>query len=41
MSPLHDLQADFKSFLLRGDERMLDRVVGSAKVSAPRRLAIY
>ena len=41
MSPLKGLQADFKSFLLRGDERMLDRVVGSAKVSAPRRLAIY
>ena len=41
MSPLKDLQADFKSFLLRGDERMLDRVIGSAKVSAPRRLAIY
>ena len=41
MSPLRDLQTDFKSFLLRGNERMLDRVVGSAKVSAPRRLAIY
>jgi len=41
MSPLRGLQADFKSFLLRGDERMLERVVGSAKVSAPRRLAIY
>jgi hypothetical protein len=41
MSPLKGLQADFKSFLLRGDERMLGRVVGSAKVSAPRRLAIY
>lgn len=41
MSPLHGLQADFQSFLLRGDERMLDRVVGGAKVSAPRRLAIY
>lgn len=41
MSPLHGLQADFQSFLLRGDERMLDRVVGSAKVSTPRRLAIY
>ena len=41
MSPLKGLQADFKSFLLRGDERMLERVVGSAKVSAPRRLAIY
>jgi len=41
MSPLRGLQADFKSFLLRGDERMLERVVGSAKVSAPKRLAIY
>ena len=41
MSPLRGLQADFKSFLLNGDERMLERVVGSAKVSAPRRLAIY
>jgi hypothetical protein len=41
MSLLKGLQADFKSFLLRGDERMLERVVGSAKVSAPRRLAIY
>lgn len=41
MSPLHGLQADFQSFLLRGDERMLDRVVGNAKASAPRRLAIY
>ena len=41
MSPLRGLQADFKSFLLRGDERMLERVVGSAKVSASRRLAIY
>jgi hypothetical protein len=41
MSPLKGLQADFKSFLLRGDERMLERVVGSANVSAPRRLAIY
>jgi hypothetical protein len=41
MSPLKGLQADFKSFLLCGDERMLERVVGSAKVSAPRRLAIY
>jgi hypothetical protein len=41
MSPLHGLQADFQSFLLRGDERMLDRVIGNAKVSAPRRLAIY
>jgi hypothetical protein len=41
MSPLKGLQTDFKSFLLRGDERMLERVVGSAKVSAPRRLAIY
>jgi hypothetical protein len=41
MSPLYGLQADFQSFLLRGDERMLDRVVGSAKANAPRRLAIY
>ena len=41
MNPLRDLQADFQSFLLRGDERMLNRVTGSAKVSATRRLAIY
>lgn len=41
MSPLKGLQADFQSFLLRGDAGMLERVVGSAKVSAPRRLAIY
>jgi len=41
MSPLKGLQSDFKSFLLRGDERMLERVVGNAKISAPRRLAIY
>jgi len=41
MSPLKGLQYDFKSFLLRGDEHMLERVVGSAKASAPRRLAIY
>ena len=41
MSPLHGLQADFQSFLLRGDEQMLQRVAGTAKASAPRRLAIY
>ena len=41
MSPLHGLQADFQSFLLRGGEQMLQRVSGTAKVSAPRRLAIY
>lgn len=41
MSPLHDLQAVFQSFLLRGDEQMLQRVTGTAKASAPRRLAIY
>lgn len=41
MNPLRDLQTDFQSFLLRGDERMLTRVTGSEKVSATRRLAIY
>lgn len=41
MSPLHDLQEDFRAFLLRGDGQMLQRVSGTAKVSAPKRLEIY
>lgn len=41
MSPLRDLQEDFHAFLLRGDEQMRQRVSGTAKVSAPIRLAIY
>lgn len=41
MSPLHDLQDDFRAFLLRGDGQMLQRVSGTAKVGAPIRLAIY
>ncbi|MDO8704312.1 MAG: DNA-binding domain-containing protein [Sulfuricaulis sp.] len=41
MSPLRDLQEDFRSFLLRGEEQMLQRVSGTAKVSAPKRLEIY
>lgn len=41
MSPLHDLQEDFRSFLLRGGDQMLQRVSGTAKVSAPKRLEIY
>jgi hypothetical protein len=41
MNPLQDLQSDFQSFLLRGDENMLARVTGTAKVSAQQRLAIY
>lgn len=41
MSALTDLQSDFQSFLLNGSERMLNRVTGTAKVSAEQRLAIY
>jgi hypothetical protein len=41
MSALTDLQSDFQSFLLDGSERMLNRVTGTAKVSAEKRLAIY
>lgn len=41
MSALTDLQSDFQSFLLNGSERMLNRVTGTAKVSAETRLAIY
>jgi hypothetical protein len=41
MNPLQDLQSDFQSFLLHGDEAMLARVTGTAKVSAQQRLAIY
>lgn len=41
MNPLQDLQSDFQSFLRHGDEAMLARVTGTAKVSAQQRLAIY
>lgn len=41
MSALTDLQSDFQAFLLDGNERMLGRVAGTAKVSAEQRLAIY
>ena len=41
MNRLLGLQSDFQAFLLNGDERMLNRVAGTAKVSAPARLAIY
>ncbi|GAB4513155.1 MAG: DNA-binding domain-containing protein [Sulfuricaulis sp.] len=41
MNALNDLQSDFQSFLLDGNERMLSRVTGTAKVSAEQRLAIY
>ncbi|MHB1142583.1 MAG: HvfC/BufC N-terminal domain-containing protein [Sulfuricaulis sp.] len=41
MSALTDLQSDFQAFLLDGNTRMLDRVTGTAKVSAETRLAIY
>ncbi len=41
MSALTDLQSDFQSFLLDGNERMLSRVTGTAKVGAEQRLAIY
>ena len=41
MSALADLQSDFQSFLLGGNERMLGRITGTAKVSAETRLAVY
>lgn len=41
MSTLAHLQSEFQSFLLDGNERMLNRVAGTAKVSAEQRLAIY
>lgn len=41
MSALTDLQSDFQAFLLDGNARMLDRVTGTAKVSAETRLAVY
>ena len=41
MSALSDLQSDFQSFLLDGNERMLSRVTGTAKVGTEQRLAIY
>lgn len=41
VNPLQDLQAEFQSFLLHGDEQMLQRVIGTEKVSAQQRLAIY
>lgn len=41
MSALADLQSDFQSFLLDGNERMLSRVTGTAKVGTEQRLAIY
>jgi len=41
MSALANLQSDFQAFLLDGNARMLDRVAGTAKVSAETRLAIY
>ena len=41
MSTLTALQFEFQSFLLDGNERMLDRVTGTVKVSAEKRLAIY
>jgi hypothetical protein len=41
MGALTDLQSDFQAFLLDGNERMLGRVAGTAKVSAEQRLAIY
>jgi hypothetical protein len=41
MSALADLQSDFQAFLLDGNQRMLGRVAGTAKVSAETRLAIY
>lgn len=41
MSTLTELQTDFQSFLLDGNERMLSRVIGTGKVSAETRLAIY
>jgi hypothetical protein len=41
MSALADLQSDFQAFLLDGNERMLGRVTGTAKVSAETRLAVY
>ncbi len=41
MNPLQSLQSDFQSFLLRREERLLDRVTGTAKVDAQTRIAIY
>ncbi|MGE5240250.1 MAG: DUF2063 domain-containing protein [Bacteroidota bacterium] len=41
MNPLASLQSDFQSFLLRREERLLDRVSGTAKVSVQARVAIY
>lgn len=41
MKPLQRLQSDFQSFLSSGNENILARVTGTAKVSALQRLAIY
>ena len=41
MNPLASLQSDFQSFLLRREERLLDRVSGTARVNAQTRVAIY
>jgi hypothetical protein len=41
MNPLRNLQSVFQSYLLRGGDAMLQRITGTAKVSARQRLAIY
>jgi hypothetical protein len=41
MNPLASLQSDFQAFLLRREGRLLDRVSGSARMDAQRRVAIY
>ena len=41
MNPLASLQSDFQSFLLQREERLLDRVSGTATVDAQTRVAIY
>lgn len=41
MTPLNTLQTDFQTFLLRGDERLLQRVTGTARVDARTRAGIY
>jgi hypothetical protein len=41
MTTLQDLQSDFQSFLLHRQENIRTQVVGTDKVSADRRLAIY
>ncbi|MFN0317108.1 MAG: DUF2063 domain-containing protein [Burkholderiales bacterium] len=41
MNPLQDLQCEFQSFLLNGDQRIFDRVRSSATTGPARRLGIY